>query len=85
MTETNTTRPTPRQAIVGGFLHDWGCAGPSPDEILGRLAAHGYVIVHPDDVPTHHPTEPGVVYDSREQRGWNACRAHIFGDADGGS
>jgi len=67
--------------------------GPTPEQIaaeapfpadlerlafLARLTSNGYVIVHPDDVPTSHPIEPGVVYDGQRHIGWVECRRRIF-------
>ena len=42
-------------------------------QFLHELVGHGYVIVHPDDVP------PMSIDDPRNM-GWNDCRRHIFGD-----
>ena len=67
-------RPTPEQiasrdgTITGGPVHAF----------LVALEEHGYVIVHPDDMPS------GKVGATRSfsdfDRGWNACRRHIFGE-----
>lgn len=63
------------------------CEGRDPDVyvLLDELAAHGYVIVHPDDVPRRKvwPDEPSPWEPNGDDqaRGWNACRAHVFRNA----
>lgn len=49
------------------------------------LEEHGYVIVHPDDIPpiTHDGWTPEPSPDDGSPSywvGWNSCRAYIFGD-----
>ena len=66
-----TDRPTPEQlATYGG----WVC-----EDFLAALQSHGYVIVHPDDVPmqTNEAGEPGT---TQYCVGWNHARATIFGE-----
>lgn len=45
---------------------------PTAEGCIAVLRAHGYIIIHPDDVPV------------RDYRGngseWNECRRFIFGD-----
>lgn len=79
-------RPTPKQAIVD-FLERVSenplgtpiYTADTPQELalslLDRLAEHGYVIVHPDDVPA----EPDPGFSDPYGRAWNNCRRHIFG------
>lgn len=72
-------RPTPEQ-----ILSAWAEAPFSASDLVANLAEHGYVIVHPDDVPVrpaHLGTPDGYpAVTTAEFKGWNACRAHIFGD-----
>ena len=73
-------RPTPEQ-IAGEFHYDSPLAF-----VRDHLPEHGYVIVHPDDVPKLD----GRNFSDRSHRagdvihadGWNDCRRHIFGDDD---
>lgn len=72
-------RPTPEE-IVDFTIDDHSeTESLRPEHILDALAAHGYRIVHPDDVPErdvrgdHHDTA------QERARGWNACRALVFG------
>ena len=74
-----TVRRTPEQ-IADEFHFDSPLAF-----VRDHLPEHGYVIVHPDDVPVKSTEWQGVQVDPscREPMradGWNACRAHIFGD-----
>jgi hypothetical protein len=63
-------RPTPEQ-----IFYDY------PASFLSRLRQHGYVIVHPDDVPDVLGVVPR--YPNRQEawrQGWDDCRRHIFGE-----
>ena len=60
-------RPTPEQ-IADEFHYDSPLAF-----VRDHLPEHGYVIVHPDDVPDADLASPSY------QQGWNDCRDHIFG------
>lgn len=62
-------RPTPEE--IRAMCND----NPSLD-YDDELASHGYVIVHPDDVPIKEPSPD----DQRTANGWNACRRLVFGD-----
>ena len=78
MNETET-RPTPEEiAEALEDQHDGITSSPTIDEFTEALAEHGYVIVHPDDVPRY----TNAAEDHHERRGWNACHAHIFGGDD---
>ena len=46
---------------------------------MARLAEHGYVIVHPDDVPLDVEQGSGSLYANAYGLGWNDCRRRIFG------
>ena len=47
--------------------------------ILRRLKRHGYIIVHPDDVPKLDPVAHAFLdLEASYGAGWNDCRAHIF-------
>lgn len=54
------------------------CEGRDPDVyvLLDELAAHGYRIVHPDDVPEGD----WIDWPADRKYGWNLCRRLIFGD-----
>lgn len=68
-------RPTPEQ-IIDRWDYD------SNQGLMLELREHGYVIVHPDDVPSGQAGIRDVLPpDDATQRiiGWNACRDHIFG------
>lgn len=60
-------RPTPEE-----LAEYWG--GLS---LLKVLRQEGYRIVHPDDVPEDCSMP---VENEWYRTGWNACRAHIFGE-----
>lgn len=66
-------RPTPEEIVTESALaaDDWG-----PSDMLDALAAHGYRIVHPDDVPVGD----WIDWPADRNHGWNLCRAHIFGE-----
>ena len=76
-----TTRPTPEQIVdrfLDTFESDW--FRPADKRTLTEMMAeHGYVIVHPDDVPAGHAvgqlTDEPLAFD----KGWNDCRRRIFG------
>jgi hypothetical protein len=87
---TTTTRPTPEGIARNGGLRE----GQIRDDLgkrqrvalLADLAEHGYVIVHPDDVPEFDPNSGRVsdgpnefIYALGVTSGWSDCRAHIFG------
>ena len=59
-----TDRPTPEE-----IMKSWSGYG-----FYDALKSYGYVIVHPDDVPTADEASAGF------QLGWDSCRYHIFGD-----
>ena len=67
---TATTRPTPEQIIDPLEF--------TPGQVLAALAEHGYVIVHPDDVPSMDGDDP-LYLDSPYGAGFNDCHARIFG------
>ena len=77
-----TDRPTPERVIsttLGGYITEWH--GPTADDVLDDLKAAGYLIVHPDDVPTARAAfVDNLVFGSLEADGWEACRTLIFGD-----
>jgi len=59
------------------------CEAAHPaEQYLEALREHGYVIVHPDDVPehSHGVTPPSQVHSFNWVEGWNACRRHIFAE-----
>ena len=58
-------RPTIEQIAVT-------CEQESTHDFLYALRYHGYVIVHPDDVPENPISEGEWAI------GWNGCRRHIF-------
>jgi hypothetical protein len=67
-----TDRPTPEQ-IARKWGDDGWCA-------LQDIEQHGYVIVHPDEIPSFTHRLVGVVRPTDWHRvGWNDCRRHIFG------
>jgi hypothetical protein len=78
-----TDRPTPEQIIMEldttvhpgspRAISDFVAHAEVPS-IIPALREHGYVIVHPDDVP--HATLASAAY----SEGWTDCRNHIFGD-----
>lgn len=73
-------RPTPHIAIRR-------CIEPLPGVNAARVAEyveenltrHGYVIVHPDDVPEMAMTDT-LYLDAPYGVGYNACRTRIFGE-----
>jgi hypothetical protein len=72
---TMTDRPTPEQ-----IADEWhGTNGVTQrfarHDLLDQLTQVGYVIVHPDDIPTAQFASADF------QRGWYGCRNLIFGDA----
>lgn len=75
-----TDRPTPEEIARSGSRE---YVNPRLD-LLAHLRGHGYVIVHPDDVPVRSEEWRGVYVDPTcvepmQAHGWNACRRHIFG------
>ena len=62
------TRPTPEQIAERARRAGLYAA----EQFLDRLETEGYVIVHPDDVPTRrgHLTHIAAAYN----HGWNDCR-----------
>ena len=75
-------RPTPEeiQQLIED-LHDGGYTSEATiDEYMDALAAHGYVLVHPDDVPVRD-TSGLNAYPEEDmlRQGWNACRDAILG------
>ena len=65
---------------------------PTPEQIADRhatpyafmcnLAEHGYVIVHPDDVPLDVEQGSGSLYANAYGLGWNDCHRRIFAAAE---
>ena len=80
--DATQTRPTPHEVLDA---LDFIASGDDISHtVIGALAEHGYVIVHPDDVRKGG----GIPYHSGAHdlqvsygAGWTDCRAHIFGDA----
>lgn len=79
---TTFTRPT-AWAIIYDTIHrktiqQYG----DIDEAIDAIAAHGYIIVHPDDVPDQSDLGRQAGTDALHHwaDGWNACRTAIFGD-----
>ena len=72
-----TNRPTPEQIAVE--VLDFLGMGIDADYIAGvirqKQQEHGYVIVHPDDVPSADEASGDAF-----QLDWDDCRHHIFGD-----
>lgn len=70
-----TNRPTPEQVIEDELCAEveYGTIDRHAAGILGRLAEHGYVIVHPDDVPAMMGSDIAAYQD-----GFNACRDLVF-------
>ena len=48
----------------------------SANAIVTALHQHGYVIVHPNDVPSKDGSKR--YNEGAANRGWNDCRRHIF-------
>lgn len=71
---TKRRRPTPEQ------IESHHLAYTNIPSLIGVLEAHGYRIVHPDDVPERQDAFPPDAWDMGHQCGWNDCRADIFGD-----
>ena len=72
-----TDRPTPEQ------IARWPECVRNGPTLLDNLRAYGYMIVHPDDVPTRS-TGSGSYYPNRQEawrQGWDDCWKHIFGEA----
>ena len=74
-------RPTPEQ-----ISHRWGDDGHCA---LQDLLQHGYVIVHPDDIPIDTEQGSGMLaanpydeYANAYDEGWNECRDFIFTTAE---
>ena len=70
-----TERPTPEQ-----IADEIGVYGLN---LLAQLDHHGYVIVHPDDVPVAFPAPEGLfgcTYEEAYEFGCRKMRSHIFGD-----
>ena len=75
-----TNRPTPEQILsdeIDAYLIGTGFRA---GDVLDTLRSHGYVIVHPDDVPTKLLRSPTGVGTDPFALGWNKCRDSIFGD-----
>lgn len=72
-----TNRPTPQELAES---YDSIDNNSYCEYMLDALAEHGYVIVHPDDVPVS--ADWGQASDAEPDYGigWSDCRAHIFGD-----
>ena len=77
-------RPTPEQ--IARWL--WTDAAPRL-LFLEELAEHGYVIVHPDDIPIDTEQGSGMLaanpydeYANAYDEGWNECRDFIFTTAE---
>lgn len=80
-----TVRPTPADIICHftGELDSTGEVNARFTEmVLARLAEHGYVIVHPDDVDAFDLDGRELATEQAYLHGWNDCRAHIFGGTD---
>ena len=82
MSDTDKPRMTPKQ-----IADEWEPIGQRRQMLLD-LAAAGYVIVHPEDVPQIPPDGGGdsVNYSSVDfahrfgrDDGWGECRRRIFG------
>ena len=83
-----TDRPTPEQAIADWpttihpgsprAISDHVCHAEVPD-IIPALKAAGYVIVHPDDVPTHIDIANLLLESPEYRSGWKGCLDRIFG------
>ena len=67
-------RPTPDE-----IAYEVHASRDDPLDVLYRLRAEGYVIVHPDDVAIR-PLESMQTYEDGKRVGWNTCRRRIFGD-----
>lgn len=80
MTDRPTTdRPTPdKLAMDADTLYRNTPLSYAASKLLDDLAAEGYVIVHPDDVPDG--MKVGLHEYNAYSEGWDACRDHIFGD-----
>ena len=80
-------RPTPDQIRRSlEDKHDGGFTSEaSARDYDNALADHGYVIVHPDDVVEMRVASTPPDVDRQRYigmiRGWNHCRAAIFGEA----
>jgi len=90
-----TDRPTPEEIILlldttihpgsPRAISEFVAHAEVPD-IIPALRNHGYVIVHPDDVPADPPGSEHINPGDADRdfgfyaAGWNACRALIFGD-----
>jgi len=78
MRTTEKPRMTPKQ-----IAEEWEPVGQRRQMLLD-LAAAGYVIVHPDDVPARSVEWSGIeadpfASDVNRAHGWNDCRAAVFG------
>lgn len=76
-----TDRPTPAEVIEGCVTGSGSYVGPvAAHSAIEALAAHGYRIVHPDDVPVKDPNDHNYPAGHYFALGWNSCRSHLVGD-----
>ena len=66
--------------MVVDIIHDHGLSPYDTLRIMAAIEHYGYVIVHPDDIPTETEQGSGSLYTNAYGRGWNKCRRHIFGE-----
>ena len=72
------SRPAPEQIINRQML-----SGRIGQALVKELAEHGYVIVHPDDIPIDTEQGSGGLYANYAYGlGWNNCRRRIFAAAE---